>query len=164
MIYSVNTVNELKKIIIHFEEYLLLTQKRADYDLFKKVVFILDNKKHLTQKGLMEIVKIRASSNRGLSDELKIAFPNIFPVKRPLIVNQEIKDPNWIVGFTSGDGNFMIQTQKSSTHKLGNKVWLRFKISQHSRDSILLKNFIDYFDCGNIYTSKNFVWIKVEKR
>lgn len=58
----------------------------------------------------------------------------------------------------------MIQTQKSSTNKLGNKVWLRFKISQHSRDSILLKNFIDYFGCGNIYISKNFVWIKVEKR
>lgn len=49
-----------KKIIIHFEEYLLLTQKRADYDLFKKVVFMLDNKEHLTQKGLREIVMIRA--------------------------------------------------------------------------------------------------------
>nr|QCW06905.1 hypothetical protein [Drechslerella brochopaga] len=103
---------------------------------------MLKNKEHLTQEGLKQIVSIRASSNNGLSNELKIAFPDIVPVQRPLIVNQEIKDPDWIAGFTSGDGGFMIQIQKSLTNKVGEKVWLRFKISQHSRDLILLKSFI----------------------
>jgi hypothetical protein len=38
--------------------------------------------------------------NRGLSDELKTAFPDITPVVRPLVVDQEIKDPNWLAGFS----------------------------------------------------------------
>ena len=126
---------------------------------------MLHNKEHLTQEGLKQIAMIRASSNNGLSDELKFAFPDVTSIKRPLITNQEIKVPNWIAGFTSGDGSFMIQIQKSLTNKLGNKVWLRFKISQHSRDLILLKSFIDYFSCGNVYISKkgNYVDYTVTK-
>nr|QBM09603.1 hypothetical protein [Dactylella sp.] len=121
---------------------------------------MMKNKEHLTQEGLQQIVSLRALSNKGLSDKLKVAFPDIIPAQRPLIVNQVIKDPNWIAGFTSGDGNFMIQIQKSST-KAGHRVWLRFKISQHSRDLILLKSFIDYFGCGNAYISKNWILFKI---
>jgi len=116
---------------------------------------MLKNKEHLTQEGLKQIISIRASSNKGLSNNLKIAFPDLLPVQRPLIVDQEIKNPDWIAGFSSGDGGFMIQTQKSLTNKVGERVWLRFKITQHSRDLILLKSFINYFGCGNIYISKN---------
>ena len=32
------------------------------------------NKEHLTIKGLHKIVAIKASMNKGLSDELKVAF------------------------------------------------------------------------------------------
>ena len=59
-------------------------------------------KQHLTQKGLTAIVYIRASLNLGLSDELKEAFPNTVPVNRPLVVDQAIRDPQWLAGFTSG--------------------------------------------------------------
>jgi hypothetical protein len=56
------------------------------------------NKEHLTMKGLYKIVAIKASMNRGLSEELKIAFPpgegDVLPVPRPAVVDQEIKDPN----------------------------------------------------------------------
>ena len=38
--------------------------------------------------------------NLGLSDVLKTAFPDITPVVRPLVVDQEIKDPNWLAGFS----------------------------------------------------------------
>jgi hypothetical protein len=51
-------------------------------------------KEHLTQKGLIAIVNIRASINLGLSDELKEAFPNTVPVKRPTVVDQVIRDPH----------------------------------------------------------------------
>ena len=36
---------------------------------------------HLTIEGLQKIVAIKASMNRGLSDKLKQAFPNIIPVR-----------------------------------------------------------------------------------
>jgi hypothetical protein len=48
---------------------------------------------HLTQSGLREIVAIRASMNRGLSDKLKVAFPNVKPAKRPLVKNKNVKNP-----------------------------------------------------------------------
>jgi hypothetical protein len=50
-------------------------------------------KKHLTEEGLVEIVNIRASMNLGLSDELKKAFSNAVPVKRPLVLDLVIRDP-----------------------------------------------------------------------
>jgi hypothetical protein len=40
---------------------------------------------HLTQEGLNKILAIKASINRGLSDELKAAYPNTKPVIRPQV-------------------------------------------------------------------------------
>ena len=37
-------------------------KKKADYILFKKVVDLMNDKKHLTQEGLHKIVSIRASN------------------------------------------------------------------------------------------------------
>jgi len=47
------------------------------------VVEMMRDKQHLTTKGLQEIVNIRATLNKGLSDELKTAFPLSKPVTRP---------------------------------------------------------------------------------
>jgi hypothetical protein len=51
-------------------------------------------KRHLTLEGIQEIMAIKASINRGFSDQLKAAFPKINPVTRPLVLDQEIKDPH----------------------------------------------------------------------
>jgi hypothetical protein len=32
--------------------------------------------------------------NNGLSDKLKKAFPDVKPVQRPQVIDQEIKDPH----------------------------------------------------------------------
>lgn len=61
----------------------------------------------------------------------------------------KIVDPNWIVGFTSGDGSFTISTYKS-TAKLGESVKLSFLITQHNRDEALMSSLISIFGCGNI--------------
>ena len=42
--------------------------------------------------------------HRGLTDQLKGAFDNTVPVKRPVIVDQVIRDPQWLTGFTSSEG------------------------------------------------------------
>lgn len=36
--------------------------------------------------------------NLGLSDELKLAFPGINLVSRPLLLDTGVKDPNWLAG------------------------------------------------------------------
>jgi len=97
-----------------------------------------------------------------LSDELKSAFPDILPVPRPLVLDQVIKNPHWLAGFTSGEGCFRISMFKSKT-KLGEAVQLEFSIGQHSRDELLLKTLVSYLGCGWYVSYKDFVKFKVTK-
>jgi len=62
--------------------------------LFKQAFELVKGKNHLSIEGLHKIVSLRATINKGLTEELKTAFFNIIPTIRPLVVNQEIKDPN----------------------------------------------------------------------
>jgi hypothetical protein len=91
---KVSSIEELEIIIAFFDQYPLITKKSADFLLFKEVFILIKNKEHLTKKGLEKIVAIRATLNLGLSEKLKVAFPNIVPVERPLVLNQKIPNPN----------------------------------------------------------------------
>ena len=50
----------------------------------------MKNKEHLTDKGLLKIVAIKASMNLGLLDKLLLAFP-VEPHLRPKINTLEIR-------------------------------------------------------------------------
>lgn len=151
VIYSVQSIKDLTETIIpHFKEYPLLTQKRADFILFSRVISLMNQKKHLELNGIVEIISIRASMNKGLTSTLKTVFPNIIPVERPIIELQVIKDPWWLVGFIDGEGCFYVKVRKSAKYTTGFQVGLAFSISQHSRDSSLLKIIKDYLGCGVI--------------
>lgn len=50
-----------------------------------EVVNLINKKEHLTTEGLLKIVSIKASINKGLTVALLKAFPGIIPVDRPLI-------------------------------------------------------------------------------
>ena len=93
--YRISSIKDFNEIIIpHFTKYPLITSKKADYELLKKVVALINKKEHLTIEGLRSIVAIRASMNLGLSDELKVSFPDVNPEPRPLINQERIKDFN----------------------------------------------------------------------
>nr|YP_009574379.1 hypothetical protein [Arthrobotrys musiformis]QBM31497.1 hypothetical protein [Arthrobotrys musiformis]QBM31647.1 hypothetical protein [Arthrobotrys musiformis] len=113
---------------------------------------LIKNKEHLTIEGLKKLIAIKASLNLGLSEELKKAFPTIVTVLRPVVVNQTIPDPQWVAGFTSGEGCFFINIFNSKT-KIGFGTKLSFQITQHSRDEQLMKSLIVYFGCGS-YTKR----------
>ena len=90
---QVQSLEELERVIKHFNKYPLITQKQADYKALKLAYFIIKNKEHITNDGLRKIVAIKASMNLGLSDKLKLAFPDLVPVGRPLVENPKILDP-----------------------------------------------------------------------
>ena len=94
----------------------------ADYELFKEAFYLIKNKKHLTPEGLNKIIEIKASLNLGLGDELKIAFPDIIPRKRPLILEKRVKNPDWLAGFTSGEGCFLVGVKKSNSSRIGFQI------------------------------------------
>jgi hypothetical protein len=150
----VNTLSQMKMIIHHFDKYPLITQKHADYLLWREVIMMMLRKEHLTHKGLLAILSLRASLNLGLSESLKTAFPNIIPALRPL-VEKTIPHGEWLAGFTSGEGCFFVFVSKSSTHALGFRVQLIFQITQHSRDEKLIKSLISYLGCGRLVTSSD---------
>nr|YP_010044467.1 NADH dehydrogenase subunit 2 [Tolypocladium guangdongense]QPF24412.1 NADH dehydrogenase subunit 2 [Tolypocladium guangdongense] len=145
-VYKVRSLKEVAIIISHFNEYGLITQKKADFELFKLIINKLNNQEHLASEGLQEIISICASMNLGLSSSVKNSFPNIIPVVRPLIENMVVPHPEWMAGFVSGEGSFSIHTASQLEDK---SVSLSFRVSQHSKDEQLLKSFVDYFDCGN---------------
>ncbi len=109
---------------------------------------IIERKQHLTLKGLKAIISLRANINLGITDELKDAFPEILPVKRPLIVDQYIRDPQWLAGFASAEGCFFVNTIKSNMVLVGYQVKLRFQLSQHSRDEQLMTSDAAYGGWG----------------
>lgn len=153
--WKVSNINDLFNVIIpHFIKYPLVTQKRADFELFTKIVEILKNKGHIESKGLQQIVNLKASLNLGLSDNLKKDFPDTVMVPRSQIRFEGIPDPNWLAGFASGEACFFISIYKSLKSKLGFAVQLVFKITQHSRDRELLKGIVDYLSCGRVENRK----------
>jgi hypothetical protein len=149
--YSINSIEGLNNLIIHLEKYPLLTQKAADFLLFKEALNLLNNKTHLTFEGLINIVNIKASMDWGLSDMLKSEFTSYKPVERPIInYHNGIIYPGWFSGFVSGAGNFDVRMPSTNT-KLGNRVQLRFRITLHSRDIKLVEEIIEYLRSGKIY-------------
>lgn len=85
-VYSVQSLYDIvTKIIPHFDKYLLLSKKRADYILFKEIIYLIIKKDHFTKEGLLKIINIKAFMNKGISEELKKEFTNIIPVERPIV-------------------------------------------------------------------------------
>ena len=162
-VYLVQSVKDLAVIINHFDKYPLITKKQADYLLFKMAVSLINNKEHLKEEGLLKIIAIKSSLNRGLSLNLEAAFTNIIPYPRPSVFDYNIKDPNWLAGFISAEGCFLINIRSKSKMKTGYFVELGFNITQHSRDKELIKSIVKYLECGNVYNNENKVEFKITK-
>lgn len=147
--YGIRSIKDLQLIINHFDKFSLKTKKLNDYKLFKLAFDIIINKEHLTREGINKLLSIKSFMNKGLSPKLKLAFPDISPLKIESEFNK-ISDPNWVAGFASGEGSFQIDIKKSKTVKHRYQVLLRFSIGQHSRDEQLLINLIDFLECGKV--------------
>ena len=106
---------------------------------------------------------IKGSINKGLPDELKAAFTDITPVQRPIVLDFRIKDPNWLAGFTTGEGCFFINILKTPTYRQGYSIQLVFQITQHNRDELLMRSFIEFFNAGNTFKSQGNYVFKVTK-
>lgn len=150
--FRVNSTQNLTNYIIpHFLNYPLLSKKAADFILFSKIIKLINDKIHLTENGLQQIINLKASINLGLSDLLKSNFPKYNPVARPIINSTKILDPNWISGFASGDGCFLLSIFKSKKIKTGYVIQLIFKLTQHKKDKNLLELIAKFLNCGTVY-------------
>ena len=157
--YVISSAEQITtKVLPHFDNYPLITKKYSDYRLFKVAITLMNSEKQdrTTDRGaarevfIEKIVAIRASLNRGWTSVLKASFPNIVPVTRPSVVNNQVPHPQWIAGFTSGEGCFIIKTSVNRKSKLGYGVQLLFQITQDGRDELLMGSLVTYFGCGRV--------------
>lgn len=159
--YYVNSPKDLSIIENHLENYPLLTQKQADFILFKNILELIRRKEHLTPSGLNEIVSCKASMNKGLSGTLKEVFLDIVPKDRPVISNLNKLAPSWIAGFTSAEGSFMIRILNSPNHKLNKKIQLEFNLTQHARDEALMRAIALYLNAGTVSLNRETFALRV---
>jgi hypothetical protein len=68
-----------------------------------------------------------------------------------------------LVGFTSAEGCFLINLNRSSLYRTGYQVQLVFTISQHNRDAQLMTSLIEYLGCGNVYENRKEVNFTITK-
>jgi cytochrome c oxidase subunit 2 len=154
--FSVSRIDDLFSVIIpHFTNYPLQTQKHSDFLLWAKVVELVHSGFHLTKSGLLEIVALASAINKGISDKLQAAFPDVTAYKRsqfePCLSGLS---HNWICGFTDAEGCFDIRitARRNGTF---HQVECRFRITQHIRDRVLLELLIPSFGCGKVYIRSN---------
>ena len=137
ILLRVQSLKELETVRNHFQKFPLITKKRADYKLFQMVIITIKRKEHLTYEGLRKIVAIRAAMNWGLSEKLNLAFADVvlgetyswkvrartthyfFNKKNnrggARALTPQTIDPQWLAGFTSAEGCFLIMLTKSKT-------------------------------------------------
>ena len=77
----------------------ILSIKRINFLLFKEILFLMRDKKHLTENGLQRIISIRALMNKKTSITsytypLAIDVPVLPPLKTTDVT------PEWLAGFT----------------------------------------------------------------
>ena len=78
--------------------------------------------------------------------------------------NKVLLHPEWITGFTDGEGSFMIKISKAKGYKLGWKIQPVFQIKLNIRDLDILYRIKEYFgDAGIISFEKNLAKLNISK-
>jgi hypothetical protein len=64
--YKVSRINDLTEILIPiFDKYPVLGAKNLDYQDFKKAAVLIKNGEHLTEEGMINILKLKENMNKG---------------------------------------------------------------------------------------------------
>lgn len=148
--YSVHGINDINNITSFFDEYPLQSAKQIDFALWKECVKLMLSKNHLITQGLEKILSYKTAMNYGESDKLKLLFPNINSIKRPLVeISNSKLNPFWVSGFIGGEGSFYVNTKKNTL-----RVRPVFSIGLNQKDKPLLIRINKFFkEIGSIYES-----------
>ena len=99
---------------------------------------------------------LKEHSPLGISDTLKLNFPNYIPQSKP-VFNLNIQNMNihWIAGFINADGSFKVHVRKSEKSILGFSAAPFIQITQHSNSLVTLQAIQSFLGLGTISKFKN---------
>ena len=121
------------------------------------------SKEHLTLEGLKNTIDQSGGLPR-LSKELKVAFPNIIPMRDlQLQINKFLIHIDQLDSL--GEGCLFVNLIRSSCYITGFQVKLVFNITQHVCDEQLIKSMMQYLDYDNltIQSRKEAVELRITK-
>lgn len=72
-------------------------------------------------------------------------------------------DPNWIVGFTDGEGCFCVSIVDHGGMKYDKQVQIEFSVVQHVIDINVLHGVKNFFKCGTVKRNHGDRWMWVVK-
>ncbi len=141
--YRVSKLKDIVEIIIpHFDKYPLQSAKSIDYKIWKDCAFLIKDKEHLTEKGLLKIISLKSNHNKGLSENLKVLFPkvSVLDMSKYKINNVSSLNPYWVSGFIDGDGSFTVYLEPNTSY-----ANLRLIIGLNQRESFLIQKILEFF-------------------
>lgn len=157
--YSVTSLPQIKnKILPLFDDAPLRAGKLKSYLTFKQVVYMMENKEHLTKEGLANIINLSYFMNTASSrtEENKqallrrIGYEGNYTIEK-LTIPTSLPPINsdFIRGLTDGDGSFFLGFQSNG------KITASYTVIQESSCRDVLEELQKFFDCGKIYDLKS---------
>lgn len=164
--YSRNEINivvrsqdDITNVIIpHFDNYSLRGHKLSSYFIFKEVVLMMNNGKHLSPfLQILELCYFTNHTTRRTLDTKKAILDKIYNkfgfVQFEPIIESNLSKPNsnpinndYMVGLVDGDGSFNFGFKSTRRRIVPN-----FTIVQGVEDRSVLEDVQSYLDCGKVY-------------
>ena len=62
----IRKLNDLRNVVLFFKQHPLRTEKKKNFEIFAKILELMEHKKHLTVEGLTDIANLCWSMNRKI--------------------------------------------------------------------------------------------------
>ena len=62
----IRKLNDLRNVVLFFKQHPLRTKKKKNFEIFAKILELMEHKKHLTVEGLTDIANLCWSMNRKI--------------------------------------------------------------------------------------------------
>lgn len=164
--FSVRSIDEIVEVLLPlFDKHPLRGSKLAGYNIFKAVVLMIKEKKHLTLEGMIQILNLSYFMNKDttlrtektkeiLEGNLVLKYgslPNvpeiILPALDTSIANAtQPMNLEFVRGLIDGDGSFNVSF--ATTRR---RVSVNFTVVCELSSISVLNELVDFFECGTVY-------------
>lgn len=147
MKYQLSSYKDIDRVLIPFlEEFPLLTSKYLNYLDFKIAIEMLKNGEHLTREGIDKLKELaqKMNTNRSFKDKWEFTQKHC---------SKAVITPEWIQGFTDGEGCFYFYIGKPKIRGKESSTWYlqaSLEIAQNTHDVAILELIQSFFGCGII--------------
>lgn len=147
-------------IIPHFDNHPLRGHKLNSYLVFKEVVVMMNNGKHLSPEGFLQILELCYFTNHTTQRTLETKQAILEKIQNKFgfvqfepIIESTLNKPNsspintdYMVGLVDGDGSFNFGFKSTRRRIVPN-----FTIVQGIEDRSVLEDVQSYLNCGKVY-------------